>query len=647
MNRNTFLQGVALAAGLASAASAQIVVNTNITTSTTWTANNVYALSGDIYVEPGATLTIEAGTVIASLNNSTLAVCRGAQIFANGTVDAPIIFTSDNDRATWIGGNPKTGTYRQTANNEWGNVTIMGSGFISENQVGTNTPAPSASNFADMEGLAPANTALNDYGGGNDNEDSGNFTYVSLRYGGRTAAPNVELNGLSLGGIGRGTDIHHVEILNNLDDGIEVWGGTVNLKYFAITNIGDDSLDLDQGWRGKAQFGLIVQGYSGVGAQGSGFGDNALEIDGAELCSYQPTTTTALYNLTVIGAPHPTNLATAGDHLLEYRDNANVQVRNSIFMDAGDDVMRNGVTDGENGNTGYGCNGTTTYAARWTTAYTVTSTVNPFATPAAVAAAYTAQTSGNLIDWRDNVFFSNLRTNAYNEANLRLVFAGGGGTANANNAIVTSSPITSLTRGAAATPNGSNTTSPVTFIDPTPANDALTAVETAPNDGFFTPARFRGAFPRGNNWLIGWTGLSAFGLTSSSQAATFLEGWTNAAPAGVPVHYTTGTWAGGTNVTFGCDNAGQADPVGAPGLSIGVGILAFGPSNFPLFGGTLLVDPFANVQFAVVGVGNLVSGPLTIPSGFSGTTLYSQFLLLDAPAAGGLTLSNAQKHLLP
>jgi hypothetical protein len=53
------------------------------------------------------------------------------------------------------------------------------------------------------------------------------------------------------------------------------------------------------------------------------------------------------------------------------------------------------------------------------------------------------------------------------------------------------------------------------------------------------------------------------------------------------------------------------------------------------------------VQFGVVGVGSLVSGPLTIPTGFSGTTLYSQFILLDAPAAGGLTLSNAQKHLLP
>ena len=191
--------------GICALVPAQVIVSTNIATSTTWTANNVYALQGDIYVLPGATLTIQAGTVIASLNDSTLAVCRGAQIVANGTATSPIIFTSDNDRATWTSGNPETGTYRQSANNEWGNVTIMGSAYISENQVGTNTPTPNASNYGDMEGLNPANTALNDYGGGNDNDDSGSFSYVSLRYGGRTAAPGVELNGLSLGGLGRNT----------------------------------------------------------------------------------------------------------------------------------------------------------------------------------------------------------------------------------------------------------------------------------------------------------------------------------------------------------------------------------------------------------------------------------------------------------
>lgn len=622
--------------GLSALLPAQIIVSANITTSTTWTANNVYALSGDIYVEPGATLTIQAGTVIASLNNSTLAICRGAQILANGTAQNPIIFTSDNDRSTWSNGNPETGSYRQLANNEWGNVSIMGSGYISENQVGTNTPAPSASNYADMEGLSPANTALNDYGGGNDNDDSGSLSYVSLRYGGRTSAPGVELNGLSLGGVGRNTEIHHVEILNNLDDGIEVWGGTVNLKYLSIWNVGDDSLDIDQGWRGKAQFGLIVQGYSGTGAQGSGFGDNAIEIDGAELCDYQPTTTAVIQNFTVIGSPHPTSGSTGGDHLTAWRDNANVQFRNCIFMDAGDNVVNNDVSDFENGNTGYGCNGTLSWAARWTTAYTATSAINPFANP---AAAYTAQSSGNLIDFRDNVFFNNLRANAYNEANTRLVFAGGGGTSNANNAIVTSSPIVQITRGAAATPNGSNTTSPVTFLDPTPANDALTAVEFAPNDGFFTSARYRGAFAHGNNWLIGWSATSRFGITPNSKANVDL-GSDRPGANGVPVHFTTGTWAAGTPVTLQVENI---DP------ALNIGVLVFGalPINLPLFGGVLVPSP-DTVMVVVGSAGAAAVGPFTVPSGLTGQTFFTQWASFDLGVpAGEFAFSNAQSHTMP
>ena len=636
MERNKLILGLAVAASLAATASAQIVVNADIATSTTWTANNVYSLSGDIYVLPGATLTIQPGTVIASLNNSTLAVCRGAQIIANGTATSPIIFTSDNDRATWTAGNPETGTYRQLANNEWGNVTIMGAGYISENQIGTNSPAPSASNYADMEGLSPANTALNDYGGGNDNDDSGNFSYVSLRYGGRTSAPNIELNGLSLGGIGRNTEVHHVEILNNLDDGIEVWGGTVNLKYLSIWNIGDDSLDLDQGWRGKAQFGLIVQGYSGTGSQGSGFGDNAIEVDGAELCDYQPVTTASIYNMTVIGSPHPTNGSSGGDHLAAYRDNANLQIRNSIFMDAGDNVLNNDVSDFENGNTGYGCNGTLSWAGRWTTPYTTTSTINPFASP---ATAYTAQQSGNLIDWRDNVFFNNLRANTYVEANARAVFAGGSGTNNANNTQVAASPIVQITRGAAATPNGTNSTSPVTFLDPTPQNDALTSVETAPNDGFFTAARYRGAFPRGNNWLIGWTGTARFGLTGNSKANVYLGG-ERAGGAGVPVHYTTGTWQAATPVTLAVTNLD-------PALNIGICVFGTLPINLPIFGGTLLPSP--DVVNVVVGAaGNASIGPFVVPAGLTGQTFYTQWVGFDLGVpVGEFSFSNAQGHTLP
>ncbi len=296
-----------LAAGIAGSLNAQeILVSSDIAVSTTWTANHTYNLQGQIYVLPGATLTIQAGTVVASTTNSggSLAVTRGAQIFVQGTSQSPVIMTSKADVQTWNGGDPKTGTWREAAL-EWGNLTLMGDAYISENAVASNTPTPSPSNYGEMEGLTaafPGDTRIY-YGGGNDDDDSGSISYLSLRYGGKVVSLNDELNGLSMGGIGRETDVDHVEIMNNVDDGIETWGGTVNYKYISIWNIGDDSFDIDQGWRGKAQFLLIVQGYSLDASQGSGVGDNCFETDGAEDSDDQPVTTGAIYNATVIGQP--------------------------------------------------------------------------------------------------------------------------------------------------------------------------------------------------------------------------------------------------------------------------------------------------------------------------------------------------------
>jgi len=339
---------------------AEILVSNDITTSTTWTKDNTYNLTTQIFVRPGATLTIEAGTVIASTptanGSGSLAVTRGAMIIACGTSTEPIIFTSKADTATWIGGDPRNGSWRESAN-EWGNIAIMGRGYISENVGGDpmnpNVATCAASNVAAMEGLVAAMPGDPDvlYGGGDDDDDSGKLEYVSLRYGGRVVGLANELNGLSLGGVGRGTDINHIDIMNNVDDGIEIWGGTVNIKYFNIWNIGDDSLDIDQGWRGKAQFGLIVQGYSLNAPQGSGVGDNCIEVDGAEDSNWQPVTTGTIYNCTVIGQP------TDGDGATAWRDNARVQFRNSIFMDIGDDLVRFDNVDGDGAN-GYGFMGT-------------------------------------------------------------------------------------------------------------------------------------------------------------------------------------------------------------------------------------------------------------------------------------------------
>lgn len=497
-----------------SAHAAEILVNANIAVSTTWTANNTYNLQQQIYVLPGATLTIEAGTVIASDTGigGSLAVSKGAQINVLGTAKKPVIMTSKADVATWVGGDPTTGTWRE-AINEWGNLTIMGDALISEDATAGNQPFPDAGNFANMEGLVAdfAGDTKVQYGGGNDDDNSGTIRNLSLRFGGKVIGLNNELNGLSLGGIGRGTDIDYVEIMNNVDDGIEIWGGTVNLKYFSIWNIGDDSFDVDQGWRGKAQFGLVVQGFSADASQGSGVGDNAFETDGAENSDYQPVTTTVLYNMTVIGQPLD------GDHGTAWRDNARVQYRNCVFMDLGDELVRFDNVDGD-GAQGYGFNGTLSWPATWTTAFNA---VPAHPNDGTLTGLYTAQVNGLLAEMKDSVFFRNQATNAYTEATARGVL-----NPSQNNVLVpgfadADAPVRSVVRAPAVTKGGKQMLR-VISLDPRANNEATSSVSSAPNDGFFTPANYRGAFSPTQNWLCGWTAADAFGFIDFPAEATVL-----------------------------------------------------------------------------------------------------------------------------
>ncbi|MBL8726545.1 MAG: hypothetical protein JNK49_21060 [Planctomycetes bacterium] len=632
MNRS-ILPTLAAAAGLAAALSAQGIVNvsSDITTSTTWTANNVYNITQQVYVAPGASLTIQAGTVVASTGGS-LCVSRGAQIFVQGTERNPVIMTSAADRATWTGGNPKTGTWR-AACNEWGNLTLCGRAYISENlNPNTNAPSPNAANFATMEGLVaafPGDSRLY-YGGGDDNDDSGDIRYLSIRYGGAVIGLNNELNGLSLGGVGRNTDIDFVEIMNNVDDGIEIWGGTVNLKHFSIWNIGDDAFDVDQGWRGRAQFGLIVGGYSVPAAQGSGWGDNAFEMDGAEQSDYQPVTTSTVYNVTVIGAP--TTPVTGGvggtDHAMAFRDNARVQFRNCIFMDTGERLVSFDNVDGDGG-AGYGFNGTLTWAQTWTTPYTATSTVNAPANPAAF---YNVQTSGRLIEVTDSVMFNNLHSSFATEANNRGVFAAAN-----NNVLATSSPITLIQRAAPVVVSGSNTVANVNRLDPRPQNDALTSVAFAPNDGWFEAAKYRGGFAPNNNWLVGWSAADAFGFLAN-------DGWcdlgkTGRGSYGAPVLSGSGNLQVGVPTTWSLSNAKENTfaflffgftrldqslaPFGYPGVTI--------VPNFNTLGYvTQLTSPTGTA-----------TASLTLPPGFSGLPFYEQYVLLDTGSPNGLSASNA------
>ena len=554
-----------LTAGLiaGSASAADVLVTSDIATSTTWTADNVYNLQDQIYVLPGATLTIEAGTLVASTANlgGSLAVCRGAQINVLGTASAPVIMTSDaDDLVTW----------RESCN-EWGNLTIMGNAYISENATVGNTPFPSATNVAAMEGLVAAFPGDPNvlYGGGDDDDDSGSISYLSLRYGGRVIGLGNELNGLSLGGIGRGTDIHHVEIMNNVDDGIEIWGGTFNLKNFSIWNIGDDSLDIDQGFRGRAQYGLIVQGFSTDASQGSGVGDNACEIDGAEDSDWQPVTTTSLYNLTVIGQPID------GDGLTAWRDNANVQYRKCVFMDCGEKVVRFDGDDGDGAN-GYGFNGTLDWPTRWTTAYNTYSTINAPGNPQSF---YRAQFNGNLIEMTDSVFFNNTNGSAYTEANARNVFDA------ANNNVLepATSPVTDIQR-AAPVVRGGKVMQQVTFLDPAAAGDATTAAGSIPaGTPFFEDVAYRGAFAPGENWLAGWSAASSYGFVPGVQTLGTEYCSANANSTGVAGTIT----ATGSDIV--ADNTLTLTANNLPQLQFGLFVTSPNQASIPVSSGILCV----------------------------------------------------------
>ena len=488
---------------------AEILVSGDITTSVTWTSNNVYNLQGQVFVMPGATITIQPGTIIASSAGGSLAITRGARIDCEGTASDPIIFTSKADYNTWTSTHPR-GQWR-AACNEWGNLTIMGRGFIGKYGNGApagNTAAPSASNYALMEGLTPAGPTdeRTRYGGGNDQDDSGSLRYTSFRYGGLVVGLTNELNGLSLGGVGQETQIDHVEIMNNVDDGIELWGGKVDLRYFSIWNIGDDSFDVDHGYRGRCQFGLIVQGYSVNAAAGSGVCDSMIEIDGAAKSDAQPVSTVAMYNMTLIGQPLSLKRA------IKFRDNARLQVNNSIIMDVGEAVVRNDNSDNEatDGQTGYGYNGTLTFAQTWTTDFNVYSLVNPFTTNPTPAEAYSSLDGGKLSQLRDTVFYNNLHSAAYTQANTLNVFA----SAN-DNVIATQLPIAGITRGPTQILTGTSI-QPVIGLDPRAANAALVGVLPPPPNGFYVPVTYRGAFGPNDNWLCGWTAASQYGYTQST-----------------------------------------------------------------------------------------------------------------------------------
>ncbi|RMG57455.1 MAG: T9SS C-terminal target domain-containing protein, partial [Bacteroidetes bacterium] len=246
--------------------SAQDTIPVSGTTgTTTWTNDNVYLLQGYVRVDNGQTLTIQAGTVIladtGSLENaSALIVERDGFIDAQGTAADPIIFTSRLDNT-----NDPNDFLNNQALGLWGGVIICG-----------DAPTNTANNGSEqVEGIPVTLPAtVGTFGGNEPNDNSGILRYVSIRHTGVALASNNEIQGLTLAGVGNGTIIEHVESYASADDGIEIFGGTVNLKYVTIAFAEDDALDYDQGWTGNIQWLFVLQSAD--------FGDRMGEWDGAD-----------------------------------------------------------------------------------------------------------------------------------------------------------------------------------------------------------------------------------------------------------------------------------------------------------------------------------------------------------------------------
>lgn len=243
---------------------AQTVFNIegNITSNTTWETGNTYILKNRIAVVAGATLTIQPGVIVkgeagTGANATALLIARGAKLMAEGTAASPIIFTSVADEIE--AGQVVSPNLDPTLNGLWGGLLILG-----------NAPISADAEAVQIEGI-PASDQNGLYGGTNAADNSGVIKYISIRHGGANIGEGNEINGLTLGGVGSGTVIENVEIVSNQDDGIEWFGGTVNVKNAIIWNVGDDAVDTDQSWSGTLDNFIVANP-----------GDECMELDGPE-----------------------------------------------------------------------------------------------------------------------------------------------------------------------------------------------------------------------------------------------------------------------------------------------------------------------------------------------------------------------------
>ena len=289
----------------------ELVLTGKISTDRTLKSGNTYKIRGIVYVVDGAKLAIEPGVTLQGekASRGTLVVTRGTQILANGTADKPVVFTSDAST-------PQRG--------DWGGVVILG-------KARTNASFNGQAGVGEIEGGVNNAEGLGLYGGTDDNDNSGVLKYVRIEYAGYAFLPDKELNGLTLGGVGRGTTIDNVQVSYANDDSFEWFGGTVDAKHLIAYKGLDDDFDADNGFSGRVQFGIVLRDSAIADISGS----NGFEVDNdAGGSNASPQTAPVFSNITVVGPRATASNAGNSNYKrgMHLRRNTAISIFNSIVM---------------------------------------------------------------------------------------------------------------------------------------------------------------------------------------------------------------------------------------------------------------------------------------------------------------------------
>lgn len=311
-------------------------ISAHIVTNTTWTNDKVYVLEDIIHIV-GAELTIEPGTQIRAKPQAGLVSRSSSRLYAEGTREEPIVFTSDEEPGRRLAG-------------DWAGLALVGNARVNREDF--------------LLRIESAEHGRPVVGGNDDTWNCGTLRYVRVEFGGSEVAMEVDgetqlhkaLNGITLAGCGSDTTVEYVQSHLSDDDGIVAFGGTVDIRYAVATRAQNDGFGFDTGWRGTAQY---------IAVQQDGGGEEALEIQNlAEDHHGEPASAGQIYNYTLIGnnrdgdgqlglyfkrggkgtlshgivQGHPSaGLFVEGEVSGEHAHNGDLVVQNTLFYDIGAD----------------------------------------------------------------------------------------------------------------------------------------------------------------------------------------------------------------------------------------------------------------------------------------------------------------------